>query len=144
MRSTGVSNSRSPSASDTVREHARDAYLRPARLRGAKTVAINVGEVHRALALTNRIPLVCQALKSAKFLQANGLRLISETGPPSGQSTTVTYTYHLTESDNPVLTRNDPWKELRGALKVVFAEWGGGEGYLRRERESFESRKESK
>ena len=143
MKSAGLLKSLSLSASDTVREHARDAYLRPARQRGAKTVAINVGEVHRALALSNRIPLVCQALKSAKFLQANGVRIISETGPPSGQSTTVTYTYHLTESDNSVLTRNDPWKELRGALKDVFAELGGGETYLRKERESFESRKES-
>jgi hypothetical protein len=144
MTGVAVSNRYSSSASDTVREHARDVYLRPAQQRGVKTVVINVGKVHRALALENRIPLVCQALKSAKFLETNGLRVISQTGPPSGQSTTVTYTYQFIDADESVLPKSDPWKELRGVLKDVFAELGGGENYLRRERESFEPRKGSR
>jgi len=132
----------SSSASDAVREHARDTYLRPAQQRSLKTVAINVGVVHRALGFANRIPLVCQALKSAKFLEANGIRLMSQTGPPSGQSTTVTYTYQFIDRAESNLPKNDPWKELRGALKDVFAKEGGGENYLRRERESFDAHKE--
>src|SRR6266699_4108803 len=82
----------SKSVSDVVRQHATDKYVRPMQRRGGRTLSINAGEVHRAVALRNRVPLVCQALESAKFLRANELKLISKTGPPSGQSTTVTYT----------------------------------------------------
>ena len=131
------------SVSELVRRHAQDAYLRPARHRGADRFEINVGQVHRALALKNRVPLVCQALKSEKFLNANALRLISETGPPSGQSTTVTYTYAFIESEKSSPPPRDPWTDLRGALKNIFAELGGGENYLRNERDAFYPPKES-
>src|SRR5271165_4184052 len=127
----GATKTAARSVSEVVRQHAHDAYLRPARQQGLNTFEINVGHVHRSLALKNRVPLVCQALKSEKFLAANGLRLISETGPPSGQSTTVTYTYSFIESDKSSAPPRDPWMELRGALKNVFAELGGGENYLR-------------
>jgi len=33
--------------------------------------------------------------------------------------------------------RQEAWLRLRGALKDVYAEYGGGEAYLRQERESF-------
>jgi len=137
MKATG-SKLHSSSASDAVREHARNAYLRPAQQRGLRTFSVNVGEVHRGLGLKNRIPLVCQALKSAKFLESNGVRLVSETGPPSGQSTTVTYTYEFIDGDRPEVRARDPWKELRGSLKSVYTELGGGECYLRAERETLE------
>jgi len=139
----GATKTSTRSASEVVRQHAHDAYLRPARQQGLKTFQINVGQVHRSLALKNRVPLVCQALKSEKFLDANGLRLISATGPPSGQSTTVTYTYAFIESDKSSVPPRDPWMELRGALKNVFAELGGGENYLRGERDAFYPPKES-
>lgn len=124
------------SVSDSVRQHATEAYVRPAQHRGAKTFAIKVGDVHRAVALHNRVPLVCQALESEKFLRTNELKLVSKTGPPSGQSTTVTYTYEFIDT-NPSSPNEDPWARLRGALKDVFAELGGGERYLRAERENF-------
>ena len=42
------------------------------------------------------------------------------------------------ESDqNSRRSKRDAWLSLRGALKDVFAELGGGEAYLRQERESF-------
>src|SRR3981081_2469255 len=81
--------------SDWVRRHAYEKYICPARRRRETTIAINVGEVHRALALDNRVPLVCAALGSKKFLTEHGLRIVSKTGPPSGQSTTVTFTYEI-------------------------------------------------
>jgi hypothetical protein len=128
-----------PIHSDAVRRHAYDKYISAAYRRNEKTVAINVGEVHRALALNNRVPLVCAALGSKKFLTEHGLRLLSKTGPPSGQSTTVTYTYEFvdTKQDNDQLDRQEAWNRLRGALKGVFAELGGGENYLRNERANF-------
>ncbi len=126
----------SKSVSETVRQHAADAYVRPTLRRGGRTLSINVGEVHRAVALRNRVPLVCQALESAKFLRANDLKLISKTGPPSGQSTTVTYTYEFIDA-KPASPKEDPWLRLRGALRDVYAELGGGEHYLRSERDNF-------
>jgi hypothetical protein len=125
--------------SDAVRRHAYEKYIASARRRREKTVAINVGEVHRALGLNNRVPLVCAALGSKKFLAEHGLRIVSKTGPPSGQSTTVTFTYEIVK-DNERPNSNaqqEAWNQLRGALKDVYAELGGGEAYLRAEREAF-------
>ena len=131
------------SVSDSVRQYATDKYVRPTQHRGARTLSINVGEVHKAVALRNRVPLVCQALESDKFLRANELKLISKTGPPSGQSTTVTYTYEFIDT-NPPSPKEDPWANLRGALKDVFADLGGGEQYLRAERDRFYGRGQGK
>jgi len=130
------------SDSGQVREHAVAAYLSAARRRGQRTFTINVGEVHKALGLSNRVPLVCAALGSKKFLAENHLRLVSKTGPPSGQSTTVTYTYEFVTKENQEnkeegVSRQDAWNRLRGALKDVFTELGGGENYLRNERANF-------
>jgi hypothetical protein len=127
--------------SDAVRRHAYEKFVSAAKRRREKTVSINAGEVHRALALHNRVPLVCAALGSRKFLTEHGLRLVSKSGPPSGQSTTVTYTYEFVadeKRDNKVVDRQDAWNRLRGALKDVFAELGGGENYLRHERANFD------
>ena len=124
------------SDSDLVREHASEEYLAAAHRRGDKTVSINVGTVHRALALNNRVPLVCAALGSKKFLTENHLRLISKTGPPSGQSTTVTFTYELEDSEKPA-GGIDAFLALRGIGKEVFASLGGGEAFIRRERAEF-------
>ena len=113
------------------------------RRRGERIFTVNVGAVHKALALSNRVPLVCAALGSKKFLTENQLRLISKTGPPSGQSTTVTYTYEFLGTQTPPLNP-DAWTKLRGALKDVFAEMGGGEAYLRAERNAFRADRERK
>jgi len=125
--------------SDAVRRHAYERYISAARRRREKTVAINVGEVHRALELNNRVTLVCAALGSKKFLTEHGLRILSKTGPPSGQGTTVTFTYEIVDKkqDDVQLDRQEAWNRLRGSMKDIFAELGGGENYLRRERANF-------
>jgi hypothetical protein len=81
---------------DQVREHARHEYIEPARRRGDSAVRIVAGDVQKAVRLVNRTALVCQALKSHKFLEENHLALEKWDGPPSGMSTTVTFTYRLT------------------------------------------------
>ena len=125
-----------PSGSDAIRRHAYEKYVSQARRRKERIISINVGDVHREMGLSNRVPLVCAALGSKKFLQEHGLRIVSKTGPPSGQSTTVTYTYEIVNS-SPKMDRQAAWNRLRGALKDVYAEYGGGEAYLRAERASF-------
>lgn len=89
---------------------------------------------------------MCSALRTRQFLEQNSLRLVSRTGPPSGLTTTVTYTYEFVDGgeDRKTLDREDAWNRLRGALRDVFAEYGGGEAYLRAERASFRDPDERK
>ncbi len=127
----------SKSDSDRVRQHASEVYLSAARRKRSETFSVNVGEVHKALRLNNRVPLVCAALSSKKFLNQNRLRLISRTGPPSGQSTTVTFTYELMDRERNQSDAVDSWSELRGIAKEVFASLGGGEAFIQQERANF-------
>jgi hypothetical protein len=116
----------------------REKYVIPARSRNENQFSIRAGDVVRELTLSG-VNQVCSALKTQKFLQDNNLRLVESSGPPSGQSTTVTYTYEFVdgERDDKGADRQDAWNRLRGALKDVFAELGGGENYLRNERANF-------
>jgi hypothetical protein len=121
---------------DRIRMHGRERYVIPARRRKEWRFSIRAGDVVRDLKLTGHTPAVCSALKTQEFLQENNLRLVDRSGPPSGQSTTVTYTYEFLDTQ-PLPAEPDAWTRLRGALKDVFAELGGGEAYLRAERAAF-------
>jgi hypothetical protein len=123
---------------DRIRMLGREKYVIPARSRNENQFSIRAGDVVRELTLSG-VNQVCSALKTQKFLQDNNLRLVESSGPPSGQSTTVTYTYEFVdgERDGKGADRQDAWNRLRGALKDVFAELGGGENYLRNERANF-------
>jgi hypothetical protein len=69
-------------------------------------------------------------------------------------STTVTYTYEFVDGEKSAVpegpsgstpqSRQAAWEKLRGALKDVFAEYGGGEAYLRAERASLRDADEHK
>lgn len=121
---------------DRIRLHGRERYVLPAREQKQTRFSIRAGDVVKDLRLTDHTPAVCSALKTREFLRDNDLRIVERTGPPSGKSTTVTYTYEFLDAQ-PSPARGDAWERLRGALKDVFAELGGGEAYLRAERASF-------
>jgi hypothetical protein len=132
---------------DTIRNYARERYVVPAHGERGKRFSIRTGDVVRDMKLGwSSTPAVCSALKTREFLEENALRLVSRTGPPSGQTTTVTYTYEFVEEGEKSETSNrqDAWNRLRGALKDVYAEYGGGEAYLRAERASFRDADERK
>lgn len=131
-------------SADRIREYAREKYLLPARDRGANGFSVRVGDIVRDLGLSRSAPAVCSALRSRRFWQHNNLRLVEATGPKSGQSTTVTYTYEFVGTESVPSQRANPWAQLRGALKEVFAELGGGEVYLRDERSNFYAPREDK
>ena len=126
-------------ASQQVRDYVLREYIEPARRRKQKTVKVVAGDVHKAVRFTNRVPLVCQALKGKRFLQENHLILEKWDGPKSGLSTTVTFTYRLggLTASTPAATEVFPFVRLRGIAKEVFRELGGGERFIRNERENF-------
>lgn len=133
---------------DEVRQFVREAFIEPARRRGETTVRVVAGEVHRALRFHNRVPLVCHALRSRPLLEECGLRIVKEEGPPSGQSTTVAFVYELASPGAPLSETAGPSRPgplaglwcLRGVGKALFEELGGGEAFVRAERESFYGR----
>ena len=118
-----------------VREWVQDHIVRPAKARGDRLITVTAGEVHNQLGLTNRVPVVCQALKSKRFLEANHLVLKDVTGPPSGLSTTVKFTYEIVSSDTDEAAKKpNPLWDLLGIGKAVFEELGGGENFIKSER----------
>jgi hypothetical protein len=132
------------SDAEKIRTYAREKYVIPAHRRKEARFSIRAGDIVRDLGLIGRTPAVCNALRGKKFWQVNNLRLIETSGPKSGQSTTVVCTYEFADAKCPSTPREDSWQRLRGALKDVFSELGGGESYLRAERENFYAEKESK
>jgi len=122
---------------DRIRTHSRERYVLPARERKVSRFSIRTGDVVHELGIGGqRAPAVCSALKTRQFLSNNRLHLIEVTGPKSGQSTTVTYTYEFVDVEDSA-KQEDSWAKLRGALKDIFRELGGGETYLRDERSNF-------
>jgi len=122
---------------DQIRIHGRERYVLPARKRKLTRFSIRTGDVVHDLGIGgSRAPAVCSALKTRQFLESNQLQLVDVTGPKSGQSTTVTYTYEFVNTRSSP-AQDDAWARLRGALKDVFRDLGGGEAYLRSERSDF-------
>jgi hypothetical protein len=120
------------SLSSQVRDYARRHYIDPARRHREAVVQIVAGDVHKALRLSNRVPVVCNALSSNRFLEENQIALESHEGPPSGLSATVRFTYRLLREKEAA-----PFLESRGIAKQVFQALGGGEAFIRAERGQF-------
>lgn len=137
-------------ASDHVRKFVREHYVLPARRSGATTVTVRAGDVHKALRWDlKRVPQVCSALSTRKFLHFANVELIDRKGPPSGQSTTVEFTYRLLEqtasadshssspSLRPKVADGSGLEALFGIFEEEFRALGGGEAFLKAERASW-------
>jgi len=122
-----------------IRDYVRREYIEPARRSKLRTVRVVAGDVHKAVRLHNRVPLVCQALRGRKFLEENRMILEKLEGPQSGLSTTVAFTYRLMDADAGRLDASEefPFVRLRGIAKEVFRQLGGGEQFIRNERAHF-------
>jgi hypothetical protein len=128
---------RAASSADLVREYSARHYVIPARARGDALVKIVAGDVHKGVHLSNRVPLVCQALSSRKFLEENGLELERLEGPPSGLGTKATFIYRLMQASSSEAAHEAwPFLPLRGIAKRLYGP-EGGEIFLQREREQF-------
>jgi hypothetical protein len=130
---------------DQTKKHVIARYVKPARLKGENTIQIRVGTVQKELGWTNRTPSVFSTLSSREFQNEAGLELIEKKGgPPSGgPSTTVQFVYRLLQEGNrqsPHLATKPSSNgagldQLYGIFKNEYAELGGGEAYLRSERD---------
>ena len=135
-------------ATDKVRQRAAVEYIEPARRSGATRIRIHSGNFNKRLVESkvlppNRLPLVCNALASRKFLADNHLRLESVEGPPSGRSSTVVYTFSLDPLPNPHKSATEAKPsggllQLKGLLKSTYKKLGGGEHFHKSQRETWE------
>jgi hypothetical protein len=130
---------------EQTKRHVIASYVRPARLRGEKTIQVRVGSVLKEMGWTNRSPSVFSTLSSKEFQQEAGVELIEKKGGPAsgGPSTTVQFVFRVLDDErierpSPAGSRPFPngsgLEELYGILAEAYAELGGGEAYLRAER----------
>ncbi len=128
-----------------TKEHVIAAYVKPARQKGENIVQVRVGSVQKELGWTNRTPSVFSTLSSKEFQREAGVELIEKRGgPPSGgPSTTVQFVYRILDgspSVNPssresrVIPNGAGLEKLYGILADEFKELGGGEAFLKAER----------
>jgi hypothetical protein len=129
--------------SDQIRQHAAEKYVVPARKAHLGEFEIVAGDLHRDLRLQNRVPLVCAALRSKKFLTENSLVLVDQSGPPSGMSTTVRFKYRFRQQPDQKESSEAPLdksiyhkiRELYGVAGELYRSLGGGKQVLGKERE---------
>jgi len=128
---------------EQTRQHVISTYVQPARQNGAKTIQIRVGDVQKELGWTNRTPSVFSTLSSKEFQREAGIELIEKVGgPPSGgPSTTVQFVYQVldgTENTTPAAraaAQRNGLRELYGLCAGTFKALGGGEEFLKAERQ---------
>jgi hypothetical protein len=130
---------------EATKKHVIERYVTPARQSGAETVHVRVGNVLKELGWTNRTPSVFSTLSSRAFQREAGLEFIEKRGgPPSGgPSTTVEFVYRLLDAEASSRSRGSDEKpipdgagleKLFGIFRDVYASFGGGEAYLKAER----------
>jgi hypothetical protein len=128
---------------EQTKKHVISAYVEPARKKGEKTIQVRVGNIQKELGWTNRTPSVFSTLSSREFQQEAGVALIEKIGgPPSGgPSTTVQFVYRVLDSSQMPQSAEQHSANgsallgLYGICSDTFKALGGGEEFLRRERE---------
>lgn len=129
------------SLSEQIAKHVLTHYIKPARQAGHTLIEVQAGKVHRDLGWKNRVASVCTTLESQKFQRENHLFLLHTNGPASGRSTTVSFAYGVLDprkemqQTKPKTPQGEKLKALYGLCAKTFRKLGGGEEFLRRERE---------
>lgn len=128
---------------EQTKRHVIATYVEPARRKGQRTIQVRVGSVQKELGWTNRTPSVFSTLLSREFQQEAGVELVEKIGgPPSGgPSTTVQLVYQILDESNGAISADDAipervdLRDLYGLCAETFKALGGGEEFLRKERE---------
>ncbi|HEX4322326.1 MAG TPA: hypothetical protein VHZ52_15550 [Acidobacteriaceae bacterium] len=136
--------------SDQIRRLAKERYVDPAVRAGQKEFSIPVRELLVLLPAEfqkNRIPQVCNAIQTAKFLNQDDLQITRVEGPPSGLSTTVVVHYGVGGRSSSTSRQPERTAELsrvdaeerakrlanamKGLLSKELAEYGGADAFVR-------------
>jgi hypothetical protein len=146
-------------SSEQVRIVASENYVQPAIRAGKTRFSVAVKDLKQDLVSlgfpSGNTPQICTALQAKSFLRENGLEIESVEGPPSKLSTTVVVHYRVrkvvghsgqsgdrteqpaepvfetSKSETPEARALRLTEQIRGLLKDVYAEYGGGEAFLR-------------
>jgi len=86
--------------SDAIRQHVLDKYVSPARQQGSSSIIIRSGDIHKQLALSNRLPQVCSAIDARRFEIEASVRLVDRQGPPVSPG--VVWRYELLPIEDDV------------------------------------------
>jgi hypothetical protein len=127
---------------EITKRHVIVTYVQPARQRGEKTIEVRVGNVLKELGWANRTPSVFSTLSSQAFQEEARVELIEKRGGPAsgGPSTTVRFVYRVLDhgaASKPagkVAPNGAGLMSLYGICKETFRQLGGGEAYLKAER----------
>ena len=130
---------------DQTKKHVIATYVQPARSRGEDRIQVRVGNVQKELGWTNRTPSVFSTLSSKEFQEEAGVELLEKRGgPPSGgPSTTVQFIYRILDAVPSVrsvqekpdhVPNGEGLEKLYGIFSDAYAAFGGGEAYLKAER----------
>ena len=141
--------------SDQVRAMALEKFIYPAQREGKAKFSVAVKDLMRLLEPhgfpSRNWPQICTAIQAEKFLRAHGLEIEGVDGPPRKQSPRVVVRYRfkadnsnagktevpaenreiLPQTEDPAARAFRLTEKLRGILKEEFAEYGGGEAFLR-------------
>jgi len=79
------------SLADQIREFAFAKYIAPARARGETKVSIRAGDMHSQMNLSCRLPAVCGALGTNKFVSMYNIERLSIEGPIPGANAVFTF-----------------------------------------------------
>jgi hypothetical protein len=131
---------------EQAKRHVIATYVTPARQKGEETIQVRVGSVEKELGWINRAPSVFSTLSSKEFQREAGVELIEKRGgPPSGgPSTTVQFVYRVLDAlrhegaAKKAAPKGIGLLDLYGIGADAFKQLGGGEKYLRRERQGLQ------
>lgn len=127
---------------DLYREFAKRHYVEPARKSGEKFVRIKSGDIVNGLSIKNCTPNVCSAIESKIFERLGRVKLVEKkSSAPKGTSTTTEFTFEILDAEErgggETSPRRVTFADLEGIGKEAFAALGGGEAFIRSERENF-------
>ncbi len=130
---------------EMTKKHVIVRHVEPARRRGEELLRVRVGNIQKELGWTNRAPSVFSTLLSRPFQREAGLELVDKRGGPAsgGPSTTVEFVYRILSPSQPPASshlgnpKGSGLMDIYGIGAEVFRQLGGGEEYLKREREEL-------
>lgn len=105
------------SLADQIRDFVDQHYLKPARAEGRRDLRIRAGDVHKAMKLVNRVPVVCSALAAGIFRDHYHVELIARQGPTQGANGVFVFALGTEDQEAPGSKTQQPSSNRRPVTK---------------------------